>query len=121
MNRSILADPISLEQILDNLISNAIKFSQPGGMIQVELETLPSGVRFSVRDNGPGLTMDDHQRLFQKYGRLSARPTGNETSTGLGLYITRQLVEQMSGTIIAEANEPAGTSFQITLPAHSEC
>ncbi|MFT5683840.1 MAG: signal transduction histidine kinase [Myxococcota bacterium] len=134
-NLTILADPISLEQVLDNLISNAIKFSPAGGLIHVEVEALVGGVSFIVRDSGPGLTEADHKRLFQKYARLSARPTADEPSTGLGLYITRQLIELMSGDIYARNVDRnvdrsagrdtrrdvglGGAVFQVTLPTPS--
>jgi signal transduction histidine kinase len=113
---SILADSISLEQILDNLINNAIKFTPPGGQIQIQIEPGADTVSFIVRDTGPGLRESDQHRLFQKYARLSARPTGGEPSTGLGLYITRQLVELMSGNISARNTEQGGALFQVTLP-----
>ena len=118
---TVLADPISLGQILDNLISNAIKFTQPGGRVMVEVEASPREVQFSIHDSGPGLTQSDHQRMFQKYGRLSAKPTGDESSTGLGLYITQQLVLQLNGAIVATDNQPTGTTFQVTLPTQPDC
>ena len=109
-------DPISLKQILDNLIGNAIKFTPSGGQIHIEVKLQASSVRMSIRDTGPGLTEDDHRRLFQKYARLSAKPTGGETSTGLGLYITHQLVGLMSGTLNADNYTQGGACFQVTLP-----
>ncbi|MDG1480920.1 MAG: tetratricopeptide repeat-containing sensor histidine kinase [Myxococcota bacterium] len=112
----VLVDPVSLEQILDNLIGNAIKFTPSGGTIHVEVKQQVSSVCFSVRDTGPGLTEDDHCQLFQKYARLSAKPTAGESSTGLGLYITHKLVALMNGTIHASNSTQGGASFQVTLP-----
>ena len=116
-NLQILADPISLEQVLDNLISNAIKFSPPGSLIEIVCEELVESVSVSVLDSGPGLQPQDQERLFQKYARLSARPTGDEPSTGLGLYISHQLIKQMHGEIFARNCTLGGAQFTFTLPA----
>ena len=92
-------DPIWLRQVMDNLISNAIKFSPPESTIYVRAKLIEAGWRLEVQDQGPGLSDEDKQRLFQHFARLSARPTGGERSTGLGLAITRRIVEAHGGTI----------------------
>jgi len=112
------ADREGLPRVLDNLLSNAIKFSPAGHSV-----TLTAGVgplewtHFSVRDEGPGFTAEDQEKMFCRYGRLSARPTAGEHSTGLGLSIVKRLVETMRGRIIVESKAGAGACITVTLPA----
>ncbi len=113
----VQADPASLSQVLDNLLSNAIKFSPPGKQIRVTV--CPPGPRFvecQVQDEGPGFTQEDKARMFRRYGRLSARPTGGEPSTGLGLSIVRKLVLAMQGELTCESTPGKGTTFAFRLP-----
>ncbi len=111
----VQADAQALRHILDNLFSNALKFSPLGSIIEItaheEADRMPAVV---VADQGPGLTDEDHVGLFQKYSRLSARPTGGESSTGLGLAIVKMLTERMGGTIQGE-NRPDGPGALFTL------
>jgi two-component system, NarL family, sensor histidine kinase EvgS len=100
-------DPGACRQILDNLLSNAIKYTPPGGRVEVTLR----GTRFEVRDTGPGITAAEMERLFKKYGRLSARPTGGEPSIGLGLSIVKRLVDAMAGRVWCESEPGHGTAF----------
>ena len=114
----VLADAHALRHIMDNLFSNAIKFSPHGSTViisaQQNADEMPA---VTVADQGPGLTPADMGGLFQKYSRLSARPTAGESSTGLGLAIVKMLSERMSGTIKGE-NRPdgAGALFTLCLP-----
>jgi signal transduction histidine kinase len=110
------ADPAATLQILDNLISNALKYSPPN--TTVHLHTLPEKeyVLVSVRDEGPGISEADQKRLFQKFTRLSARPTGGESSTGLGLAIVKRLAEAMSGSIQCYSAPGTGSNFTLRLP-----
>jgi len=109
-----------IKQAVDNLVSNAIKFSPRGESIAVALDCKGNHARIEVTDRGPGLTEDDKQRLFSRFARLSARPTGGEPSTGLGLANARQLVELHGGEIGAESDGPGqGSRFWIKLPAAS--
>lgn len=110
------ADFSALEQVLDNLISNAIKFSPPGKRIFVSVGFLKNQVEFVVRDEGPGFTAEDKTRMFRRYARLSARPTGGEQSTGLGLSIVRKLVLGMGGELSCESVPGNGATFTIRLP-----
>jgi signal transduction histidine kinase len=87
-----MADPVRLEEVFDNLLSNAIKYTPPGGEVRILLGQRGDAVRFVVSDTGPGFTDQDKQKLFTKFQRLSARPTGGESSTGLGLAIAKRLV-----------------------------
>ncbi len=113
----VLADPIALNQVLDNLISNAVKFSPPGSEVTLSVTTAPDHAECRVRDNGAGFTEQDKTRLFQRYARLSARPTGGEPSTGLGLSIAQKLVRAMNGTLNCESASGQGATFILRLPA----
>jgi signal transduction histidine kinase len=111
------ADPDRLREAVDNLVSNAIKYSPPGGRIVVSLSSGESGHRLSVTDSGPGLQPEDMERLFGRFQRLSAKPTGGESSTGLGLFITRRIVELHGGRIDAESHGVGrGATFSMSLP-----
>jgi len=108
-----------LRQVLENLISNAVKYSPPRRSIWLNVRlTEARVVLIEVRDEGPGLTDEDKTRLFGRFQRLSARPTGGETSTGLGLSIVKQLVELHQGRAWAESDGPGqGARFFVELPA----
>jgi two-component system, sensor histidine kinase and response regulator len=113
----VQADPASLHQILDNLLSNAIKFSPPGK--QIRLTVCEPGARFvecQVQDEGPGFSQEDKSGMFRRYGRLSARPTGGEPSTGLGLSIVKKLVLAMQGELACESTPGNGATFAFRLP-----
>jgi two-component system sensor histidine kinase/response regulator len=111
-----LADAHALDQIFSNLISNAVKFSPAGRKIFVTVHGRGQCVECSIRDEGPGFTDDDKTRMFRRYGRLSARPTAGETSTGLGLSIVRKLVLVMDGELICESAPGQGATFTVRLP-----
>lgn len=111
-----LADVSCLDQVLDNLISNALKFSPPGRHIFISVRPAAKHAECIIRDEGPGFTVEDKARMFRRYGRLSARPTGGEPSTGLGLSIVRKLVQAMDGELLCESNPGQGATFTIRLP-----
>ena len=98
-------------QVYENLLSNAIKFSPKNKNIVISLTKSDSKVRCEVKDQGPGLSVEDQSKLFGKYQKLSAKPTGNETSTGLGLSIVKKYVEAMNGKIWCESKLNDGASF----------
>ncbi|HYF70034.1 MAG TPA: ATP-binding protein [Ohtaekwangia sp.] len=104
------------DQVLENLLSNAIKFSQPNKNVFIKLHKSSGTVVCEIKDEGPGLTESDKQKLFGKYQKLSARPTADETSTGLGLSIVKKFVEAMQGKIWCESEEKKGASFFVQLP-----
>ena len=112
----VFADSSALDQVLDNLLSNALKFSPPGKNIFVVVRPVDHAVECVVRDEGPGFTAADKARMFSRYGRLSARPTAGEPSTGLGLSIVRKLVESMRGVLTCESTEGNGAAFTFRLP-----
>lgn len=115
---AVMADFHALVQVLNNLLSNAIKFSPLGRPVRIVVEPVPGEprLRIAVRDQGPGLTESDREHLFEPYRRLSARPTANESSTGLGLSIARDLIEKMGGSIGCDSTPGEGATFWITLP-----
>jgi signal transduction histidine kinase len=99
-------------------VSNAIKYSPAGGRIELAMEAAGDQVIIRVRDEGPGLTEEDISRVFGRFQRLSARPTGGERSTGLGLSIVKRIVELHGGRISAQSDGPGrGATFTILLPA----
>lgn len=112
----IEADRARLRQAIDNLLSNALKFSLPGTTVRVDVAQSERGLRVAVRDEGPGLQPEDYARTFQPFQTLSARPTGGETSSGLGLYIAREIVGLHGGQLFVESVPGAGATFTIELP-----
>jgi len=113
-------DEHMLVTIMENLVSNAIKFSPAGSTIEVSVRVLQAvdeaeHVRLEVYDHGPGLNREDLGRLFRPFQTLSARPTGSEGSTGLGLYLVRRTVEILNGRVWGE-NRPDGAAFFVELP-----
>lgn len=115
-NDLIEADESMMRRILENLISNAIKFSPLSSEVRILLlNPSPESISISVSDNGPGISEEEQQKLFQKFQRLSALPTGNETSSGLGLYIVKELVDKNKGQITYHNNPGGGSIFKVTL------
>jgi two-component system, sensor histidine kinase and response regulator len=131
----IEADVMAFIQVVSNLVSNAVKYSPYQTTVRVRLETAAgkaSGgaaessdtpktvvkkiLRVCVQDEGPGISPKDQVRLFQKFARLTARPTGGESSTGLGLSIVKRLAEAMRGTVRYEAAQPKGSIFVAEFP-----
>ena len=116
----IILDADKTRQVIDNLLSNAIKYSPPGSTVRVALSLMPDGTQvIHVRDQGPGIPDNERDRLFKDFGRLSARPTGGEKSTGLGLAICRKIVDAHRGTILAENHPAGGCEFRVLLPSFS--
>jgi two-component system sensor histidine kinase/response regulator len=113
----VQADGAALNQVLDNLLSNAIKFSPPGKPIRLTVCPPSNGyVECQVQDEGPGFLESEKTRMFRRYGRLSARPTGGEPSTGLGLSIVRKLVLAMHGELVCDSTPGHGATFSFRLP-----
>tara|TARA_R100001369_G_scaffold92902_1_gene141186 strand:- start:1678 stop:2889 length:1212 start_codon:yes stop_codon:yes gene_type:complete len=114
---TLFADHQRLTEILDNIINNAIKYSPFEKKIYVSIKSRANSAVVEVKDEGPGLTMDDKKNLFRKFTSLSAQPTGNEISTGLGLSIVKDLVMAHKGSITATSEGAGkGTTFILELP-----
>jgi signal transduction histidine kinase/ligand-binding sensor domain-containing protein len=113
----VRVDPNHLRQVLDNLLSNASKFSPPGAALKVGVVADGPVTRFVVADQGPGIRDEDQEKLFRRFAKLSARPTGGETSSGLGLSIVKQLVDANHGRIWAENLPEGGCAFIVEVPS----
>jgi two-component system, sensor histidine kinase and response regulator len=113
---SIQADRRAMGQVLDNLISNAIKYSPPDLTVYLRTEITDTWVRVYIRDEGPGLSVADQKKLFGKFARLTSKPTAGEHSTGLGLSIVKRFVEMMRGRVWCESVLGEGCSFIIEFP-----
>jgi signal transduction histidine kinase len=110
-------DKRKLREAVANLVSNALKYSPPGEEVQVHVDRRDGQVQVAVVDSGPGLNENDRQRLFAPFQRLSAEPTGGESSSGLGLYIVKQVADLHEGTVDVETEVGAGSTFTLVLPA----
>jgi len=116
----IYADETATNQIFDNLISNAMKFSEKNTTIDIRLEENGESIVCFVEDQGQGLTADDMKKLFIKFERLSAQATAGESSIGLGLAIVKRLTELLGGTVRAESKGKGhGSQFIVNLPIFS--
>lgn len=123
-DESIVAtgDEEALARVLDNLGSNAIKFSPSEKKVYFRVECInESWVEILVQDEGPGFSEGDLEKIFKRYARLSAKPTGGEPSTGLGLSIVKKLVDAMKGHLTVKNGEDGGACFQIKLPVTEGC
>lgn len=110
-------DKLALTRVIENLLSNALKFSPKSSQILVKLETTVSQhFVVSVTDNGPGISIEDQKKMFKPFTKLSAAPTAGESSTGLGLSIVHKLVQLMKGNIEVYSDLGLGASFVITIP-----
>lgn len=112
----VAGDRSAVGQVIDNLLSNSIKFSSPGKQIRITIRSNEIDVECQVQDQGPGFTSEDKALMFRRYKRLSARPTGGEPSTGLGLSIVQKLIQEMKGELICESTEGKGATFSFRLP-----
>lgn len=113
----VLADRERIAEVVSNLLSNAIKFTQRGGRVRVYCEAREGEVLTHVEDNGVGLSEDDLRQAFRRFGKLSARPTGQESSTGLGLAIAKRIVEAHGGKVWVRSRQGEGSVFSFSLPA----
>ncbi len=119
---AVAMDRARVFEVVDNLLSNAIKYTHPGGRVTVTMEACADEVVTHVADTGQGLSADDLGAVFSSYRRLSARPTGNEPSTGLGLAIAKKIIDAHRGRIWVESDPGRGARFSFTLPvAVAEC
>ncbi|HID98925.1 MAG TPA: response regulator [Thiotrichaceae bacterium] len=112
-----IIDENAILQVLDNLISNAIKYSSHGKNIDIRILKGENTVCCEIQDEGPGLSEKDQKQLFQKFSRLTPRPTGDEHSTGLGLFIVKKLIHIMNGSVSYKGKLGEGSTFVIEFPS----
>ncbi|MCH8487501.1 MAG: hypothetical protein LAT75_11595 [Candidatus Cyclonatronum sp.] len=106
----------SLQTIAGNLVSNAIKYAPAGTQIKVSVQTVENGWQLKVRDQGPGFREADMKKMFTLFGRLSGKPTGNEESTGIGLYAVKTTIEKLGGSITLNWDYEEGAEFICWFP-----
>lgn len=116
----VTVDPAKVEQILNNLISNAIKFSPAGTQVDVRLGTSGGSVIIEVDDQGPGIPPEDLSKLFKPFSRTTVRPTAGEKCTGLGLAIVRRIAEGHGGEVRVESEVGRGSRFILSLPMRGQ-
>jgi signal transduction histidine kinase len=112
----VAADPEKANQVLVNLVENAVKYSPDGGRITVDVSRANGRIRFAVSDEGLGIAGHDQERIFEKFQRLDPDLARGVSGTGLGLFICRELVAQMDGTLTVESREGEGSTFTVDLP-----
>lgn len=112
----LTCDPRRIEQVLNNLLSNAFKFSHPDTTVTVKAAQVGGAVEFSVIDQGQGIKANEIELVFGEFQRVSTQPTGDEGSTGLGLSICRRIVHLHNGQIAVESEPGTGSRFYFTLP-----
>jgi signal transduction histidine kinase len=117
VGQKIISEPEDLGRIFDNLVSNAIKFSPRNKSVEVKASWSNGLLQVSVKDYGQGFSDDDRRSLFQKFKKLSARPTAGESSNGLGLAIVKTLVDRLDGSIQLKSSIQGGSEFLIEIPA----
>lgn len=113
---NIRIDKNKIRSVLENLLCNAIKYSYPGSRIQITVTLVNKHIIVSCRDWGQGLYPEEVMELFSGFKKFSARPTANETSTGLGLMIVKRFVEMHGGKVWAESKKGEGSTFSFSLP-----
>src|SRR5215813_167608 len=116
-NHAAICDADRIREAIDNLVSNAVKYSPIGGAIDLLVAQEEGGILVQVSDQGAGLSPEDISRLFGRFQRLSAKPTAGETSTGLGLSIVKRIVDLHGGRIAVDSAGPGkGATFKMILP-----
>lgn len=119
-NEEVFTDRSYLDRIFDNLLSNAIKFSPKNSIVDISADRTEYDFWISVKDRGPGFSNHDQEFLFQKFKKLSARPTAGETSNGLGLAIVKILVDRLKGKIELTTQQGKGSEFTIRFPQQKQ-
>lgn len=113
---TVRGDPQRLEQVLDNLVSNAIKYSPRGGEVEIKGESSTVEVVISVRDEGVGIPLEEQERIFTRFHRIENPETRAVSGTGLGLYLTRAIVQAHGGRCWVDSNPGQGATFYVALP-----
>lgn len=114
---AVQADPMRLQQVLTNLMSNAIKFSRPGGQVIIKAQSAAGNIQITVADQGLGIAPEFKPRVFERFAQADGSTRRQHGGTGLGLAICKELVEQMHGSIYFESEQGIGTVFYVNLPA----
>jgi signal transduction histidine kinase len=112
---TVYADKYCLYRILDNILSNAVKFSAENSNIYIGAQDEGTGIRVAVRDEGPGISEEDQKRLYKKFQKLTAKPTGGETWTGIGLAVARQLADKIGAELVCASKQNEETTFTLRL------
>ena len=113
-------DEDKFEQIMTNLIDNAAKYSGDDKTVIISTEPEANMILIKVKDEGVGIKKEDYGKLFKKFSRLENHLTSTTQGNGLGLYITKQLVEKMGGEISFESEENIGTTFSVRVPIYNQ-
>lgn len=116
---SVYTDRVAAGAVLDNVLSNAVKYSQPGTTVSVRMTKTVDEIVCSVRDRGPGLSEADQARLFQRGVRLTPQPTGGEASTGYGLAVAKDLAKALGARLTCSSTLGEGSCFVFAMPLHS--
>jgi signal transduction histidine kinase len=111
-------DPNKMKEVVDNLINNAIKYGPKNTEVILEAFFTNSKVTIEVSDNGVGISDQDLKKIFTKGATLSAKPTGDESSSGLGLWIVKKIVEAHNGKVWVKSKVGKGTTFVVELPTN---
>lgn len=109
-------DETKIKEVIDNFVGNAIKFSPPNTEVKVSTQLSGNFVTVEIKDNGFGLTQDEISRAFDKGSKLSTKPTGNEKSSGLGLWIAKKIVEEHDGKVWVKSKKGIGSTFAFKIP-----
>ncbi len=112
----IKCDAGKIETVIDNLLDNAIKFSEMNTKIKLSANIIENKLRVEVQDTGPGLSVEDLQDAFKKGVMLSTKPTGGESSSGLGLWIVKKIIEEHSGRVLVTSKRGRGSTFAFEIP-----
>lgn len=114
--RQFCADPDRVSQVLINLLANALKFSPRGSTVKIRAEDACDRIKFTVEDEGPGIALEDHEKLFLKFQQLDSSDTRPQPGSGLGLAVSKTIVELHGGNIGVDSAPGAGSKFWLTLP-----
>ena len=114
------ADRIRIKQILYNLLTNAVKFTPEGGHVSIEASRKDAFVRFCINDTGIGIPPDEQQMIFEEFHQVGGKTKSSNQGTGLGLTITKRLVELHGGRISVDSAYSQGSSFSFTIPLAAE-
>jgi len=116
----VVIDESKMGEVLDNLLTNAIKYTPSGGKVKLRVIQEDHTIQVCVEDNGVGIKKSEQQKLFKKFSRTSAKPTAGESSTGLGLAIAKKIIELHEGDIWVESQKGVGSKFYFTVPVEND-